>query len=163
LFLADTSFSGEALIKTINIRSAQHEDFFDFYLSDEKETLITFSDQLKFLYEPNASILKAGAFRSIAKNYALTKIHPSTHLYTSDLLIDDFPGRIFEVKAEVKSGSKEVFSFFPERKANVITRNYPLTTEELKKKCGLKDGGLDYLIGFTGQTKKHLVVAARKK
>jgi hypothetical protein len=116
---------------------------------------------MQFLYEPNASILKAGAFKSIGNEFNLKKIHPSTHLYTSDILEKKFPGRIFEIEAEVKSDLKLLHKYFPEGKANITTRNYPLTPMALKKKTGLIDGGEKYLIGFSGIKKKYLIAASR--
>jgi hypothetical protein len=106
-------------------------------------------------------LLKAGAFKIVAQQYGVSKIHPSTHLYTSMEMIPDFPGKIFKILAFVKSDKKEMPSYFPHGKANVVTRNYPLSPEELKKKTGLKDGGDRFLIGFSGRNEKFLAVAER--
>lgn len=96
-----------------------------------------------FLYEPNAAILKAGANKLVAQRFGLRKLDINTHLYTSDKLIADFPGRVWMVKETITSHhSPLTFT-----QANVLTRNYPLTPEQLKKKMHLKDGGEDYLIG----------------
>jgi hypothetical protein len=75
--------------------------------------------------------------------------------------VNDFPGRIFKIIQAVKPDSKTMKEFFLEGKANVITRNYPLSTEALKKKLKLKDGGEQYLIAFSGESKKYLVAASR--
>jgi 16S rRNA G966 N2-methylase RsmD len=160
LFLCRRNFIGEPQIETVNL-SDKGNEFFNFTFEVERETISVFSDPLKFLYEPNASVLKAGAFKSIGNQFNLNKIQQSTHLYTSDNLINSFPGRCFEILAEVKADTKSLKQFFPDGKANITTRNYPLTPEELKKKTALKDGGKNYLFGFSGMDKKYLVVARR--
>jgi len=116
---------------------------------------------LDYLYEPNTSILKGGAFKSIADKYGLLKIHPSTHLYTSEDIIPHFPGRIFKIESMTKSDLKSLKKHFPEMKANIILRNYPATVDELKKKTKLIEGGEKYLIGFSGMKKKYLTLCER--
>jgi hypothetical protein len=132
-----------------------------FTLAEEQSQQITFSEPLAYLYEPNASILKAGAFKTVATRFDLHKIHPSTHLYTGEHALDSFPGRAFRIEALVRPDPEELRKYFPDGKANVTTRNYPLSPDELKKKTGLKDGGEKFLIGFGGQKKKYLAVAGR--
>jgi hypothetical protein len=111
------------------------------------------------LYEPNASILKAGAFRSIAERFRIDKLHPNTHLYTADHLIGDFPGKVFQNEALITSSTKNLTNFFEDSKGNILTRNYPLSVESLRKKTGLKEGGRKFLIGCSGIRKKFLIVA----
>jgi hypothetical protein len=136
-------------------------DSFSFLVSDEQELMIAYCNPKQYLYEPNAAFQKAGAFKSIAGTYRMTKIHPNTHLYTADEIVLNFPGRTFRIEALVKPDKKELQKYFPEGKANITTRNYPLTPEALKKKTGLKDGGEKFLIGFSGEKKKFLVVGER--
>lgn len=162
LFFAAKNFEGEPGIHTVNL-VRQRRDSFSFSLSEEASATVNFSDPLTYLYEPNAAILKAGAFKSIAQHFNLAKIHPSTHLYTADHLTENFPGRVFATEARVKPDAKSMKPFFPEGKANITTRNYPLTVEELKKRTGLKDGGEKFLIGFSGMKEKFLVAARRIK
>ncbi|HEU5292748.1 MAG TPA: SAM-dependent methyltransferase [Cyclobacteriaceae bacterium] len=161
LFLCRKDFEGEPVIVAINLQTDQPE--LEFKLSEEKETTATFSEPLTYLYEPNASVLKAGAFKLVSEKFLVLKLHPSTHLYTSDNLIKNFPGRIFKIIKPVKADPKSLKEFFTEGNANVITRNYSLTPEELKKKTKLKDGGEHYLVGFSGQKEKYLVAAKRLK
>jgi hypothetical protein len=162
LFLCKKGFQDEPVIDAINLKDETSESF-AFKFSEEALIESSFSDPKAFLYEPNASILKAGAFKSIANKFHLAKIQVSTHLYTSDLLVPEFPGRIFKIVSEVKGEKKELLQYFPGGKANVTTRNYPLSVDELKKKTGLNDGGDKYLLGFSGQQKKFLVAAERIK
>jgi 16S rRNA G966 N2-methylase RsmD len=162
LFLGEKSFPGEAEIITVNILADRTEDF-SFFFSDENTADVHYHDPRQYLYEPNASIMKGGAFKSIAKIFSLDKIHSSTHLYSADKFIQNFPGRIFKIEALVKPDAKIIKAHFPEGKANVTTRNYPLSVDELKKKTGLKDGGEKYLIGFSGIKEKFLAAATRIK
>jgi hypothetical protein len=71
---------------------------FHLNFADEATSLAEFTDPLTYLYEPNAAILKAGGFNSVARCFEVGKIAPNTHLYTSDQLIADFPGRVFKVE-----------------------------------------------------------------
>ena len=161
LFLCARGFEGTPLIEALNMREEDSLDKFQFTFSEEHGQKITFSDPLKYIYEPNASILKAGAFKSVATRFNLKKISPNTHLYTGTEMIETFPGKKFEIEEFVKADPTGVKSSFPEGKANVTTRNYPLKPEALKKKTGLKDGGEKFLIGLSGEKKKFLVVAKR--
>lgn len=160
LFIQEKDFGEETLIMATNIKS-NSIDAFGFHFSDERSAEVQFSEPQTYLYEPNSAILKVGAFKWIAKAHRLKKIAPSTHFYTSDLLLEDFPGRIFRIISFVKSDPKKVLEAFPDQKANIITRNYPLSVEEIKKKTKLKDGGEKYLLGFSGQKEKFLCVAER--
>lgn len=161
LFLCERGFAGTPSIEAVNIIQAGEEERFEFTFEREREQTVDFSDPLKYLYEPNASILKAGAFKSVAVFFHLKKIQSSTHLYTAEHLVNDFPGRKFLIESFVKPTPGDAKKFFATGKANVTTRNYPLSPEDLKKKTGLKDGGEKFLIGFSGRQKKFLVVAAR--
>lgn len=161
LFFCRNGFEGEPKIVAVNVQDGHTA--FEFNFTEEKSVVSKFSEPLTYLYEPNTSVLKAGAFKLIGEKFSLPKLHASTHLYTSKKLNQDFPGRIFKIIQLVKPSTKNLKETFPEGKANVITRNYPLTTEELKKKTKLKDGGELYLLGFSGQTEKYLVAAERIK
>lgn len=136
---------------------------FTFTFQKEAETISTFSEPLHYLYEPNAAILKAGAFKSIASYFSIYKIDTNTHLYTSSSLFSDFPGRVFKIETTVKSDDKEVYKIIPERKANIITRNYPLSADQLKKKLKLNDGGHKYLLAFSAGNKKTILLCSRIK
>ncbi|MFT6868283.1 MAG: 16S rRNA G966 N2-methylase RsmD [Cyclobacteriaceae bacterium] len=159
LFLLDFDFSGTPNIHCINLRQDQVDQFV-FDSEKEKIAHVNFSDVKKYLYEPNASIRKAGAFKSIGEYYQLEKIAVNTHLYTSEDLDVDFPGRIFEVIGLVTK--KNIKSLFPNEKANVISKNHPMTADQLKNKFGLKDGGDLFLIGFRDQNNKTSLIACQK-
>ncbi len=157
LFIIQKEFVGEPKIETYNLDSLGNtKQDFDFYLSDEKKSVSDFGTPQTYLYEPNASILKSGAFKLIGKKFGLQKLHPGTHLYTSSSLSKKFPGRVFKIDA-IEFAAKD----FPNRKANVLTRNFPMKPEELKKKLKLTDGGEKYVIAFSGKKKKYIVAATR--
>jgi hypothetical protein len=160
LFICDKNFGSEPVVEAVNLTGEKPQTF-EFTYTDERTKVVAYDDPLQYLYEPNASILKGGAFKSIANAFGLKKIHPSTHLYTSDNLIPEFPGRKFLLEDVITGSSTKIKKYFPDGKANVTTRNYPLSADALKKKTGLKDGGDKFLIGFSGQRKKFLVVAHR--
>jgi 16S rRNA G966 N2-methylase RsmD len=163
LFFVEKNFAQEPRVTAVNLSKSDFFDSFNFYFSEENALAVSLGDPLTYLYEPNASILKAGAFKSIANQFKIAKIQSSTHLYTSSSFLENFPGRVFKIEARIKSNSKDLLSIFPEGKANVTTRNYPLSVAELKKKMKLKDGGEKYLIGFSGLKEKYLVAASRLK
>ena len=107
-----------------------------------------------WIYEPNAAILKAGAYKLVAQRFGLRKLDVNTHLYTSKTLVPDFPGRIFKAlpfREGLGVGSQ----------ANVLVRNYPLTAEQLKKKLHLRDGGTAYVIGCRVAGKPTVFLAER--
>ena len=110
----------------------------------------------KWLYEPSAAILKAGAYKLVGARYGLQKLDVNTHLYTSERLVTDFPGRKWKIEQVVRD-RKDLPAEL--KQANVLTRNYPMTPEQLKKKLHLRDGGTAYLIGARIQGKPMVVRA----
>jgi 16S rRNA G966 N2-methylase RsmD len=120
---------------------------FEFAPSAEERAHSKFAEAGKYLIEPLAGILKAGAFNLFGERFNLHKLERNSHLYTSDTLGENIPGRIFEVVQEISPKKQEVKALFPSGKVNVICRNYSTGAEELKKKLGVKDGGDDFLIG----------------
>ena len=159
LFLCQKNFDSEPIIEAIDL--ADRSKSLSFLFSAERNTEVQYSDPLKYLYEPNASILKSGAFKTVASLFNVSKIHPNTHLYTSDKFLKNFPGRTFEIESLVKDDVRILREFFPDGKANVITRNYSASVDELRKTTKLTDGGEKFLIAFSGVKKKFLVVAKK--
>lgn len=143
---------------------AEPEKTFIFTREQEKEAQVPTgkceNEQMgKYLYEPNAAILKAGSYKLVAQRFGLAKADINTHLYFSDRLIDHFPGRVWQLNEKIGKCENEKM-----RKcclANVLARNYPLTAEQLKKKMHIKDGGEGYLIGCRVQGKPTLFHATR--
>ncbi|XOV92746.1 MAG: class I SAM-dependent methyltransferase [Bacteroidota bacterium] len=147
LFHLDFRYSTvNPMIHCINIKN-DSIDTFEFTYEEERDTQAAFGESGKYLYDPNASLLKAGAFNILADRYGLNKISSNTHLYTSDQLIDEFPGRCFEVIYEHLKAS-DIKVLIPEKQANVIAKNYPLSSDALRNKLKLKEGGEKFIIGF---------------
>lgn len=160
LFLLLETSPGDPSIRSVDLnRSGEIISSLSFTFAEEKNSVAAFSSPLTYLYEPNAAILKAGAFKWIAQKYQLKKLAPSTHLYTSDELLE-FPGRTFKITRFAKA-DKKLKDLFPNGYANIISRNYPLSVEEIKKKTGLKEGGENYLICTQDEKEKLVMVAER--
>ena len=138
----------QTTITCINLESEEHS--FSFNYIEDKSAISEFSEPLQYLYIPNNAVLKSGGFNSISEKFNLKKLHPNSHFYTSEELVESFPGRVLKVQIidskEIKKGEK----------FNIISKNYPLTPDEIKKKYKIKDGGKDYLI-FT-QTLKNKII-----
>ena len=138
---------------------AEPEQAFVFSREEERECLLINGDASlngAYLYEPNAAILKAGAYKLVVQRFGLQKLDVNTHLYASNTLVENFPGRVWQLMDERTKGRKDECM-----QANVLTRNYPLTPEQLKKKMRLKDGGDYYLIGARKNGKPTLFWAQR--
>ncbi len=123
------------------------KNIFSGTLGDEKVAPIEIGGIHKYLYEAHAGILKAGFFKLIGL-LGVSKLHVNTHLYSSDQLIADFPGRIFEVKKTGPYSAKWVMEALVNRQANISTRNFPDSPETIRKKFKLKDGGNQTLFAF---------------
>ncbi|WP_373400439.1 class I SAM-dependent methyltransferase [Algoriphagus halophilus] len=136
---------------------------FSFSLEQEEKAVSEFGEIAEYLIEPMSGILKAGAFKLYGNQFKLKKLEPNSHIYTSDVLPENIPGRVFKVIQEVAANKKEIKKILPKGKANVITRNYVQGTNELKKKLGLKDGGEDFLIGTKTNNGYKLIWCRRVK
>ena len=131
---------------------------FVFTREEEQNSVISIQPSVfSFLYEPNAAILKAGAYKLVAERFGLQKLDINTHLYGSEELVENFPGRVWKIKEPTPTlpKGKEMLQ------ANVLCRNYPLTPEQLKKKLHLRDGGTDFVIGCRVNSKPTLFCAER--
>ena len=146
LFLLDSEHSGSEPSITV----IQKDDV-KILLSEEEAATATFTSTLgKYLYEPGKGMLKAGAYKLISERYSCQKLAVSTHLYTSDEEISNFPGKTFIVEETIpfnKKSLKEVAKRFP--KADLTARNFPMDTNALKKLSGIKDGGSNHIFAVT--------------
>ncbi|WP_349292960.1 THUMP-like domain-containing protein [Zobellia alginiliquefaciens] len=159
LWVLQKGYHGGISIKTIN-KSAQNNQTFDFSLNSEKEVVSEFSEPLTYLYEPNAAILKSGAFKIIGQVKQLKKLHTNTHLYTSDSLID-FPGRRFIIE-DILPYNKSALKKAGIKNANITTRNFPESVATIRKKMKIKDGGENYLF-FIRNLDENVIVLQCKK
>ncbi|MBL7798575.1 MAG: hypothetical protein JNJ90_18915 [Saprospiraceae bacterium] len=115
-----------------------------------------------YLYEPDAAVLKAGAFKSFALRFGLAKLHPQTHLYTSPTLVPDVPGRTFAIAALVKYERKALQEVLPDLRANVAARNFPDSPDAVRRKLGLADGGEYFVFGVTDAEGRKVLVVGRR-
>ncbi|MGM9777970.1 MAG: SAM-dependent methyltransferase, partial [Prevotella sp.] len=117
-----------------------------------------------FLYEPNASIMKAGCFDVLCERYpGLIKIAPNSHLFVSDTEISDFPGRIFSIKKTTTMNKKELrLALAGITSANIATRNFPMSVAELRKRLKIKDGGDTYIFATTDNNGAHIIYICAK-
>ena len=165
-FVINNHFIEEEIsINCVNLNPVKQPDNYIFTLKDEKNIplLQPITSVRSYLYEPNSSILKAGAFKSVAISYSISKIHKNSHLYTSDKLVADFPGRAFTVKEIIPfSGKalKKLFEQYPS--ANITVRNFPMTAEELRRKSKIKDGGNIYIFATTLCPDKKIFIICEK-
>jgi hypothetical protein len=160
LYLAEKGYTGEVAIEAVDLtRDGNVNSAFAFSSEEEKCATVQLGEPLEFLYEPNSAILKSGAFKLISQKFQLAKLAPNTHLYTASKLVDDFPGRIFRIEV-LNPDSKQLNQLLPNHQVNVMTRNYPLKAEKLKKKLKLLDGGDKFLIGFSTKQKKYLALCS---
>lgn len=116
-----------------------------------------------FLHEPNASIMKAGCFDELAAAYGVSPVSRNSHLFLSDEPIEDFPGRSFVVERVTTMNKGELRKALAGiEKANIATRNFPLTVAELRKRLKIKDGGDVYIFATTTAEGEHLLLISRK-
>ena len=149
-------------ITAINLLKNNEMQTFSFQKKLEKESIVQYSAPLHYLYEPNAAILKSGAFKSVAIQFDLFKLHQNSHLYTSEELIKDFSGRIFELENVCKLDKKEVLNLLPDKKANITTRNFPLSVKEIRQKIGVQEGGNVYILATTLLNNQKVLLVCRK-
>ena len=165
LLILDKECSGDLHVVCVNL-SKDGEQSFTFspspFLSSSSSSLLT-SSPSHFLYEPNASIMKAGCFDEVEQRFPVRQIASNSHLFLSDVEIDEFPGRRFQVlaissmnKQELRTALKEV------EQANISVRNFPLRVDQLRKKLKLKDGGDVYIFATTMADGEHRLLICRK-
>jgi 16S rRNA G966 N2-methylase RsmD len=167
LYLVGKEVNTNPQINTINIiplhgkiRSGLKQEF-SFNYDKEENSISEFSEPLNYIYEPNTSILKAGAFKSIALKYGLKKIATNSHLYTSEKPIEDFPGRSFKVKTVIPYQAK-AFKKLGLKKANITCRNFIDSVAQIKKKLNISDGGDEYIFATTTNNQNSILVITSK-
>ncbi len=164
LVMPQTPSGSVPSIHCVNLTDKSTALPFVFTLEEEAATSCTYTTALKkYLYEPNASLLKAQAQRITAVRFGLEKLHPNSHLYTSDRLLTDFPGRMFRIEAASGFGKKESRDLLKNlSKANLTVRNFPASAADLRKRLRLTDGGDIYLFATTTADGKHILIRCSK-
>ena len=175
---------GEQYIKEVHIVSVQNEckellivmqqqpaepptvycvnddSVFSYHPSSISSNHISHHSSLIYLYEPNASIMKAGCFAEIEQAFEVSQLAPNSHLFASDQAIADFPGRIFRVTAVTSMNKQELKQALKDiRQANIAVRNFPMSVADLRKRLKLSEGGNDYIFATTlTEGKKVLII-----
>ncbi len=160
LFLIEDQLNNQVEIRCTNLGTEQ-EDFITYH-QVESAFEIDYEFPKRYLYEPNAAILKSGAFKHIAHKYLLSKLHTNTQLYTSDVLLNKFPGRGFSIIAVCKYNRQEIIKFVDSNKANITVRNFPESVDQIRKKLKIKDGGDWYIFATTIKDDKLKLLLCKK-
>lgn len=164
LLILNQTVRNNIKVKTINFGKNKDNQLFEYYLDDESNAEITISSKVdKYLYEPNAAIMKSGAFKLIGNRFQIHKLNKNTHLYTSNELFTEFPGRIFEVTGQQGISKKELKNLVLRiPKANISIRNFPLSVDEIRKKLTIRDGGDVYLFACTIGDEQKVIIETKK-
>lgn len=126
-------------------------------------SLTSLSGSLCFLYEPNASIMKGGCFAELAARFGVSALAQNSHLFVSDRLITNFPGRKFRIEAVSSMNKKELKEkVLPLKQANITVRNFPLTVAELRKRLKLSEGGSHYIFATTLANSERVLLLCEK-
>lgn len=126
--------------------------------------LLTPDQTPSYLYEPNASVMKAGCFRELELTFGASQISANSHLFTSEQLIPGFPGRRFAVDAVTSFNKRQLKDALRDvTNANITVRNFPMTVAVLRKKLKLKDGGNTYIFATTTDGGEHVLLITHKE
>ena len=136
------------------------DSVFSYHPSSISSNHISHHSSLIYLYEPNASIMKAGCFAEIEQAFEVSQLAPNSHLFASDQAIADFPGRKFRVTAVTSMNKQELKQALKDiRQANIAVRNFPMSVADLRKRLKLSEGGNDYIFATTlTEGKKVLII-----
>lgn len=159
LWVLESGFDDNIVLKTVNLKK-NNQEFFNFLLEDEKQLDTPYSLPLTYLYEPNSAILKAGGFQSVSKHLNVFKLHKHSHLYTSELEVD-FPGRAFKIEKIIAYNRKELKKLGI-KKANITTRNFPESVQNIRKKFNISEGGSNYLFFTTDINNNKIIISTLK-
>ena len=148
LFLLERGFVGEAVIHTVNMQKTGSQVFV-FNREEERVATAELSSEGTFLYEPNVAMLKSGAFKVVAARMNLSKLHEHSHLYLSDQLIDEFPGKTYRIERSYPANKKTIKANLGALAVSIKSRNYPESAAMIRKKYRLRDGDERYVFFTT--------------
>lgn len=158
LWILEKDYVQQIKIHTLNILKEKREEFNYNYQSENRTN---YNLPKKYLFEPNAAIMKSGGFDVIPAVFNLEKLHKNSHLYTSENKID-FPGRVFEMQSYFDYNKANLKQFLENKKANITTRNFPETVENIRKKWKISDGGDAYCFFTTDMNNNKIVLLCNK-
>ena len=161
-FILERDYQGEVQFICVNLLTDQAE--MRFTMQEERNCICSIADGVsKYLYEPNPALLKAGCFKLLTEQYDVFKLHKNSNLYTSEQIISDFPGRIFEVEGWAHYNKKLKQTLLPDvDKASIAVRNFPLSVAELRKALKIGDGDAVYLFATTLKGEERVVIRTKK-
>ena len=149
--------------KPLQIFCVNDDQVFSYSNTDEIGNFTPQTSEPQYLYEPNASVMKAGCFQLLSTRFGMSQPDKNSHLFLSDKPIADFPGRGFTIERTSTMNKKELKTALAGiSQANIATRNFPLSVAELRKRLKLKDGGDTYIFATTSAQKGHLLLVCRK-
>ncbi|MET3732854.1 class I SAM-dependent methyltransferase [Moheibacter stercoris] len=155
LLICQKELANNPKIIAVNLESDQLD--FEYQLEEENAAIANFSEPKKYLYEPNVAVMKSGAFKLISDRFQVYKLEKNTHLYTSNDLLESFPGKVFEVIQEVKNPKKEIKN----GSYHVVSKNYPLSVELIRKKYNLKESETESLFFIESTIGKQILHCRR--
>ena len=158
LWILEKNYTKSIQIVTCNLTKDSTQEF-TFELGNT--SVSNYSLPKKYLFEPNAAIMKSGGFDEVTSQYEIEKLNKHSHLYTSDILIN-FPGRVFEIENSFEYNKPNMKSFLENKKANITTRNFPETVENIRKKWKIKEGGITYCFFTTDINNNKIVLLCDK-
>ena len=155
-------YQGEIQFVCVNLLTSQPE--LHFTQEQERESTARLAESvLRYLYEPNPAVMKAGCFKLLTQRYGVLKLHKNSNLYTSEQLVPVFPGRIFEVEGWAPYNKKVMQTLLHDvKKASVAVRNFPLSVAELRKTLKIGDGDETYLFATTLKGEQKVVIRTKK-
>ncbi len=159
LWLLEKDHGESLLIKTINFEKDSIQQFSNEALNEEN--FIEYALPENYLYEPNSAIMKSSLFDLLARKTGTKKLAQHSHLYTSKELIE-FPGRKFKIIDIKDFKPSHLKRYFKSKKANITTRNFPETVENIRKKFRIKEGGKDYIFFTTNMKGEKIVIFCEK-
>ena len=149
--------------KPLQIFCVNDNQVFSYSNTDEIGNFAPVASEPQYLYEPNASVMKAGCFQLLSTRFGMSQPDKNSHLFLSDKPIADFPGRGFAIERISTMNKKELKTALAGiTQANIAARNFPLSVAELRKRLKLKDGGDTYIFATTSAQKGHLLLVCRK-
>lgn len=158
LWKIDKNFNKSSEIIAVNLEKEKQTIT---KIESSKAYFASYSLPKKYLYEPNASLMKSGGFEAVSELFDIEKLHQHSHLYTSHEFID-FPGRKFQIDAIVPFQKKEISQHIQGKKMNVSTRNFPIKPEEIKKKFKITDGGTIFAFFTTNMNNEKIILLCTK-
>ena len=161
-FILERDYQGEVQFTCVNLLTDQPE--VRFTMDEERNCICSMADGVsKYLYEPNPALMKAGCFKLLTERFNVFKLHKNSNLYTSEQIVSDFPGRIFEVEDWAHYNKKLKQTLLSDvDKASLAVRNFPLSVAELRKALKIGDGDAVYLFATTLKREERVVIRTKK-